>query len=84
MGILPRVSFLVVLAAGGSVFGAHAKGRYLPDGALPGLRIDGAPVVGSLQTTLDARVAALRGRKVHLTSSSGDDSSASTRSATSA
>jgi len=74
MGILPRLSFLALLAAGGAVWGAHAKARYLPRGdALPGLRVDGAPVEGSLRADVAARAAALRGRTVHLASSRGDD-----------
>jgi vancomycin resistance protein YoaR len=74
MGILPRLSVLALLAAGGAGWGVHARARYFPSGeALPGLRIDGAPVEGSLRATVHARAAALRERKVHLRSSRGDD-----------
>ena len=74
MSILPRLSVLGLLAAGAAGYGLHARAAYFPAGeALPGLRVDGEPVKGSLHATVDARAQALLGRKVHLASSRGDD-----------
>ena len=74
MGILPRLSVLALLAVGGVAWGASARSRYFPAGeSLPGLRVDGTPVKGSLHDAVSGRAAALRGRKVHLASSRGDD-----------
>ena len=74
MGILPRLSILAVLGAGGASWGLHARALYFPAGeTLPGLRIDGTPAKGALRDAVHARAAALVGRKVHLASSRGDD-----------
>jgi vancomycin resistance protein YoaR len=74
MGIFPRLSVLALLAAGAAGFGVHARAQYFPGAeALPGLRVDGVAVTGSLRATVDARTAALRGRKVHVVSARGDD-----------
>jgi len=79
MGILPRLSILAALAGGGLAYGEHARAQYFPRGeALPGLRVDGVPVKGSLHDAVAARASALLGRKVHLASSRGDDLGART------
>ncbi len=74
MGILPRLSILAVLGAGGASWGLHARALYFPAGeTLPGLRIDGTPAKGALRDAVRARAEALVNRKVHLASSRGDD-----------
>ncbi|HEY1960547.1 MAG TPA: VanW family protein [Polyangiaceae bacterium] len=74
MSILPRLSILAVLAAGGGSWGLHARSLYFPAGeALPGLRVDGETVSGTLRAAVAARANALIARRVRVTSSRGDD-----------
>ncbi len=74
MGFVPRLSALAVLS--GAVLGtaAFARPHYLPDkDVLPGVRVAGDPVTGSLTAMVAAKADAVLSHKVKLRTAAGDD-----------
>ena len=72
--LVVRGVILLLLGSGTLVWVHRARARYLPDDeVLPGLRVDGVRVTGSLRAVVHDRAARVLSRKVHLVSTGGDD-----------